>query len=117
MLNHQSRKKGTIDATSHVVPSGNRNKRSTVIIDTDRVVESGSFGSVLAKTHHPFGTVVEPPRGTEPETWRVSRKWGKFATRRRCREWNQKKRETRVVAAARDQRLQGLPIARGLRSV
>jgi hypothetical protein len=80
MLNHQSRRKGTIDATSYVVPRGNRNKRSTVIIETDSVVESGSLGSVLAKTHHPFGTVVEPPRGTQPETWIVSGKWGKFAT-------------------------------------
>jgi hypothetical protein len=61
MLNDQSRKKATIDTTSHIVPRENRNKGSVVIIETYRIVKSSSFGGVFAKTHYAFGIVVEPP--------------------------------------------------------
>src|SRR5580700_308561 len=61
MLRNQARKKGAVDATCHIVSGGNGEKRASVIIETDGVVEAGGFCRVFAKAHHAFGTVMEPP--------------------------------------------------------
>src|SRR5579871_144591 len=64
MLGDQSRQEGAVHAASHVVTGRNRQECPGVVVETDRVVETGRFGGLFAEAAHALGTVVEPPGGT-----------------------------------------------------
>src|SRR5712692_6163133 len=100
MLRNQTRKKGAINAPRHIVSRGNRKKRTSVIIETDSVVEAGGLRGVFTKTHYAFGTVMEPPCGTEPETGIMSGKRGKFTAVGRFIEGEQNDSESRFIPEA-----------------
>src|SRR5258708_27753303 len=62
MFRHQTGKKGAIDATRHVMSRGNREKRTGIVIEADRVVKAGSLRCVFPKPHHASMPFVVPPR-------------------------------------------------------
>src|SRR5271156_1160259 len=79
MFCDQTCEKRTIYPARHIMPCRYRKKRPGVVIETDRVVEARGFRCIFAKPHHPVGTVVEPPRRTQPETGIVAGKRSQFA--------------------------------------
>src|SRR5690606_24297922 len=80
MLGHHSREERAIDAARRVVAGRDRQERASVVVESDRVVETGRFGGLLAKAHHAFGTVVKPPGWTEFEYWVMPRQGRKLTT-------------------------------------
>src|SRR5262245_20566775 len=73
VLGHKHCKVPAVDPSRHVVPRGDRQERTRVVVEADGIVEAGRFRHLLAKAQHAFGTVVEPPRGTELQSRVVSR--------------------------------------------
>ena len=61
MLRYQSCQVGAVHAASDVVPRGNGEEGSGVVVESDGVVEAGGLGGQLAEAHHAFGAVVKPP--------------------------------------------------------
>src|SRR5258708_40075245 len=67
MVGDQLGEESAIDAPRHIVPPGNREKGSGVVIETYSIVEARRLRDVLAKTRHALRTVSKPPRRSQSQ--------------------------------------------------
>src|ERR1700693_4691354 len=95
------------------MPCGYRKKRPGVVIETDRIVEAGGLRCIFTKPHHPFRTVMEPPRWTQPEAGTVACKRSQFAAVSRCVESEQNDSEAWLVSETIQQGSQSLHVVGG----
>src|SRR5690606_28031009 len=100
-----------------VVAGRDRQERASVVVESDRVVETGRFGGLLAKAHHAFGTVVKPPGWTEFEYWVMPRQGRKLTTVRALVEREENDAEPLLVAESIQQRLERVNVVDGYRDI
>src|SRR5215468_17074 len=67
MFDHQLRQICRIYSPRDIVPRRNGQESSRVVVEPHRIVEAGGLGHPSAETHHPFRTVMEPPRWPESQ--------------------------------------------------
>ena len=60
--------KCAIHAARNIVAGGDGQEGARVVIEADGVIEAGGLCSLLAKSHHALGAVMEPPWRSEAET-------------------------------------------------
>src|SRR5581483_5842604 len=65
MLDREGGQKPAVDAPRNIMPRRDREERAGIVVESDGVVETRGLRRLLPKTQHAFGTVMEPPWGTE----------------------------------------------------
>src|SRR5580698_5166973 len=61
MLRDELAKESTIYAAGYIMPRGNRQERTRIVVEPDRVVEACRLGGLLTETRHALRRIVEPP--------------------------------------------------------
>src|ERR1700722_18005839 len=67
MLGNQFGKKSAVDAPRYVVPRRYRQEGARIVVESDRVVETGGLSDLAPQAPHAFGAVVKPPCRSELE--------------------------------------------------
>ena len=117
MFGDEAGEKGGVDAPADIVAGRDGEEGAGVVVEADGVVEAGGFGGLLAKAHHAFGGVVEPPGRAEAKGGVVAGEGGELAGVGGLVEGEEDEGEAGVVAVLVEQGVEGADVLRGGRDV
>src|SRR5258708_35455749 len=110
MVGDQLGEESAIDAPRHIVPPGNREKGSGVVIETYSIVEARRLRDVLAKTRHALRTVVKPPRRSQSQARIMPGQRSQFAAVGRFIQREKNDRQVALIAELIEQRTKSVHI-------
>src|ERR1035437_8515861 len=103
VLGDQPGQEGTVDAPRHVVPRGNGQKGTGIVVETHRIVETRRLRRLLAVAHHALRTVMEPPCRTQPQAGIMPGQRSQFAAVGGLVQGEEDKSELALIAEAIEQ--------------
>jgi hypothetical protein len=89
---------GAVDSPRHIMSGRNGEKGPRIVIETDRIGESGRFHDEAFVAHHPLGTVEEPPGRPELKERVMAGQGGQFAAVGALIEGKEDHRQTGLVS-------------------
>ena len=117
MIGNEPRQKCAVDTPGHIMARRDRQIGARIVVEADRIVETGGLRGQFTEAAHTFRTIMEPPCGTKAQGRIVARQRREFPAVAGLIKGEEDKRQARIVAKCIEQRFQFLDIARRARNI